>query len=90
LWHWHFGEKGTHYFVKVKNVVYRVDFAVMCRKGTVSVTCGDTPTLLARPLREHWLHFTAAQIDASPQECVEAIVAAATRLGGVAPEPITG
>ena len=61
---------------------YRVDFAVICREGTLGVTCGDSPGMLPRAVRERLLHFTAAQIDAASQKCVEAIAEAAARLGG--------
>ena len=74
-----------NYLIREANAVYRVDFAVMCREGTVGVTCGDEAGELPRAVRERLLHFTPAQIDASPEKCVEAIVAAAARLGGVAP-----
>jgi hypothetical protein len=63
---------------------YSVDFAVICREGTLGITCGDSPAMLPRAVRERLLHFTAAQIDAAPQKCVEAIAAAAFELGGPA------
>ena len=71
-----------NYTIREANAVYRVDFAVICREGTVGVTCGDKADELPRAVRERLLHFTPAQIDASPQKCVEAIVEAAARLGG--------
>ena len=71
-----------NYTIREANAVYRVDFAVICREGTVGVTCGDEADVLPRAVRERLLHFTPAQIDASPQKCVEAIVEAAARLGG--------
>ena len=71
-----------NYVFREANAVYRVDFAVICREGTVGVTCGDEADELPRAVRERLLHFTPAQIDASPQKCVEAIIKAAARLGG--------
>jgi hypothetical protein len=65
-----------------ESAVYRVDFAVICREGTVGVTCGDETNVLPRSIRDRLLNFTPAQIDASPQKCVAAIVEAAARLGG--------
>jgi len=59
-----------------------VDFAVICREGTLGVICGETSGTLPRAVRERLLYFTSAQIDASPKKCVEAIAAAAAQLGG--------
>jgi len=73
-----------NYTIREANAVYRVDFAVICREGTVGVTCGDEADVLPRAVRERLLHFTPAQIDADPQKCVEAIRAAAAQLGGPA------
>jgi hypothetical protein len=69
-----------HYIIHEENAVYRVDFAVICREGTLGVICGEPP----RTARPHLLYFTPAQIDAAPQKCVEAIRVAATELGGLA------
>ena len=73
-----------NYIMREANAVYRVDFCVICRGGMVGVTCGEEANLLPDALREKLLHFTPAQIDASPQKCIEAIAAAAARLGGPA------
>ena len=40
--------------------------------------CGELP----RVAHERLVYFTPAQIDAAPQKCVEAILAAAVHLGG--------
>ena len=40
--------------------------------------CGELP----RVAHERLLYFTPAQIDAAPQKCVGAILAAAAQLGG--------
>ncbi len=66
-----------NYLIREANAVYRVDFAVICREGTVGVTCGDEADVLPRAVRERLLHFTPAQIDAPPQQRVAAIVEAA-------------
>ena len=71
-----------NYVIREANAVYRVDFAVICREGTVGVTCGDETNGLPRSIRERLLNFTPAQIDAAPQQCVAAIVEAAAQLGG--------
>ena len=71
-----------NYIIREANAIYRVDFAVICLEGTLGVTCGDEADVLPRAVRERLLHFTPAQIDASPQKCVAAIVEAAARLGG--------
>ena len=71
-----------NYVIREARAVYRVDFAIQCREGTLGIVCGDSPGMLPRAVRERLLHFTAAQIDASPQKCVEAIAAAAAQLGG--------
>jgi hypothetical protein len=63
---------------------YSVDFAVICREGTLGVICGDSPGMLPRAVRERLLHFSSAQIDAAPQKCIEAIAAAVAQLGGPA------
>lgn len=73
-----------NYFLREAAAVYRVDFAIPCREGTLGVVCGDSPGMPPRVVRERLLYFTPAQIDASPQKCVEAILAAADRLGGLA------
>jgi len=67
-----------HYIIREANAVYRVDFAVICREGTLGVMCGEPP----RVARERLLYFTPAQIDAAPQKCVEAIRTAVAHLGG--------
>ncbi len=67
-----------NYIIRDDRAVYRVDFAVICREGTLGVICGEPP----RTVRERLLYFTPAQIDAAPQKCAQAIVAAAARLGG--------
>jgi hypothetical protein len=72
-----------NYVLQEANAVYRVDFAIPCREGTLGVVCGDSPGMLPRVVRERLLYFTPAQVDASPQKCVEAILAAAGRLGGI-------
>jgi hypothetical protein len=71
-----------NYVLREANAVYRVDFAVECRDGTLGVICGELPAMLPRAIRERLLCFTPAQIDASPQKCVEAILAAAVQWGG--------
>jgi hypothetical protein len=71
-----------NYVIREAQAVYRVDFAIRCREGMLGIVCGDSPGMLPRAVRERLLHFTAAQIDASPKKCVEAIVAAAVQLGG--------
>ena len=67
---------------------YSVDFAVICREGTVGVICGETSgrseAEMPRAVRERLLYLTSAQIDAAPAKCVEAIAAAAAQLGGPA------
>ena len=73
-----------NYIIREGSTVYRVDFAVICREGTVGVTCGDETNVLPRSIRDRLLNFTPAQIDASPQKCVEVIRAAAAQLGGPA------
>ena len=69
-----------HYIIHEENAVYRVDFAFICREGTLGVICGEPP----RVPRERLLYFTPAQIDAAPHKCVESILAAAAHLGGPA------
>ncbi len=72
-----------NYVLREAEVVYRVDFAIPCREGTLGVICSDSPGTSPRVVRERLLYFTPAQIDASPQKCVEAILAAAGQLGGL-------
>jgi len=72
-----------NYVLREAEVVYRVDFAIPCREGTLGVICSDLPGTSPRVVRERLLYFTPAQIDASPQKCVEAILAAAGQLGGL-------
>ena len=69
-----------NYLIHEESAVYHVDFAVICREGTLGVLCGEPP----RVARQRLLYFTPAQIDADPQKCVEAIRAAAAQLGGPA------
>jgi len=71
-----------NYILREANAVYRVDFAIECREGKLGVICGEPPAMLPRTIRERLLCFTLAQIDGSPQKCVEAIMAAAVQLGG--------
>ena len=37
-----------NYLIHEENTVYRVDFAVICREGTLGVICGDKPPQAAR------------------------------------------
>src|SRR5512136_732999 len=69
-----------NYLIKEESTVYRVDFAVICRDGTLGVISGEPPRVGSPRL----LYFTPAQIDASPQKCVAAIIEAAAGLGGPA------
>jgi len=71
------------YIIREASTVYSVDFAILCREGTLGIVCGESPGMLPRAVREKLLHFTAAQIDASPSKCIEAIMTAANQLGGV-------
>ena len=76
-----------NYVIREANTVYRVDFAVKCHAGTLGVMCHDpsdkSQTEMPRAVRDRLLYFTPAQIDASPDKCVQVIVTSAARLGGV-------
>src|SRR5512136_800212 len=71
-------QADRNYLIREENTVYRVDFAVLCREGTLGVICDKPP----QAARQRLLYFTPAQIDASPQKCVAAILEAAAGLGG--------
>ena len=45
-----------------ESAVYHVDFAVICREGTLGVICGEPP----RVARPRLLYFTPAQAAACP------------------------
>ncbi len=62
---------------------YSVDFAVICQDGTLGITCGE-PQNHALTSAGQLIHFTPAQIDASPDKCIEQIAAAVAKLGGPA------
>ena len=45
-----------------ESAVYHVDFAVICREGTLGVICGEPPLVT----RQRLLYFTPAQAAACP------------------------
>lgn len=82
-------EAGLHaernYVIRDERAVYRVDMAVRCRQGMVGIMCSDCPP--ARRAHQPTfplLQFDPEQVETGLADCLQAVQAAVTQLGGAA------